>query len=195
MIAQFVSQHPFISLGISHAFMFLAGYILHHFRNSLKINRLWDEWEASEEDPLVEEYLHNPIRDAVIPEYDDDWTGYQQAVRPTQTIQVGVRPSHEVLDDYVPPTRNWDTYLANLPVQRETAPSDSPVSPAMVAYFGTPGYVGRHSTEGRTEAEVRALNTATGSFPAVNWDEDAYVLRQNWKDNAVLPPPRELELV
>ena len=186
MIAQFVSAHPFISLGISHAFIFLAGYLLCHIRAGFKANKLWDEWEAAESDPLVDEYLHNPIREAVIPEEDDDWTGYQQTIRPatTEVIPVGRRP------------RTYDTYLDELPTRAIDTLPEAPVSPAMAAYFGTPGYVGRHSAEGRTDAELRALNTSTGTFPRIDWDGDAArVLCGDWRGNAEIPHVRELELV
>jgi hypothetical protein len=191
-VIEFVQNHPFISLGLSHAFIFAAGYLLNHVRNGFKADRLWQEWMAAEEDPLCKEYLRNPIRDAAIPRDEDDWTGYQQAVRPTQVIEVGVRPSHEVLDDYVP-TRNYNVYLESLPSQTQVLP-EAPVSPAMAAYFGTPNYVGRHSSEGRTEAALRALNTATGSMPVINTNA-TLILSPEWRRNMGLPEVRELELV
>jgi len=186
-LAEFVDAHPFISLGISHAFLFVAGYLLKTVRVGFTVNRIYDEWLAAEADPLTQEYLRSPIRDAVIPVDEDDWTGYQQAVRPTQVIQVGARPEPEPEPET---TRNWDVYLAELPRQN---PAAAPVSPAF-AYLGTPGYVGRHSAEGRTETQVRALNTSTGSFPVLN-PNALRVLDQGWRDNVPILETRELELV
>mgnify|MGYP003575934747 FL=1 len=186
MIAQFIEQHPFITLAITHAFIFTAGYLLSTVRSGFKANKLWDEWVAAEEDPLTKEYLHNPIRDAVIPQEDDDWDEYQRSVRPLQTTQVltvGARP------------RSYDTYLEKLPTERLGTIPEAPVSPAMASYFGTPNYVGRHSAEGRTEAEVRALNTPPGSFPAIDWDQSSRVLCGDWRENAEIPETKELVLV
>lgn len=189
---EFIQNHPLITFGVSNAFVFVAGYLLCHVRNGFKANRLWNEWVAAEQDPLCKEYLHNPIRDAEIPQDEDDWTGYQQTVRPTQVIEVGVRPSHEVIDDHVP-TRKFNVYLEALPSQTQVLP-EAPVSPAMVTYFGTPGYVGRHSAEGRSEAAVRALNTATGSMPVINKNA-LRILSPDWRNDTTLPEVRELELV
>jgi len=186
-LAEFVQAHPFISLGFSHAFIFVAGYLLKTVRVGFKENRLWDEWMASEEDPLTQEYLRSPIRDSVIPVEEDDWTEYQKSVRPTQVIQVGARP------EPVTATRNYDVYLDDLPTQQTSLP-EAPVSPAMAAYFGTPNYRGRHSSEGRSEAAVRALNTATGTIPVIN-PNALRVLDQGWRANTPVPEVRELELV
>ena len=180
MIEQFVQDN----LGWTIAILCLAsGFAGAALATGIQAWRTNKAWDAADNQRLYDEYLKNPI----IVDDEDDWTEYQQTVRPERATQPIRRVSLDTTE--IRPARNYDVYLDAIPV-----------SPATTSYLGTEGYVGRHSRDGRTEAQARALNTSTGTFKVVTIDIKAnrapapgYTwLDESWRKEGRLPEVHEL---
>jgi len=181
VIEQFVQDHLGLTIAILCLASGFAGAALTAGIQAYRTNKAWD---LADNQRLYDEYLKNPIR---VDDEEDDWTEYQQTVRPQRQYEPVRQVSLAVTE--IRPVRNYDVYLDAIPV-----------SPAPTSYLGTEGYVGRHNRDGRTEAQVRALNTSTGTFKVVPIDIRGYRapapgytwLDESWRKEGRLPEVHEL---